>query len=69
GSTCHGGQECTIEWLDDGRSPLLTAIGLCNFGLFTGKQQLIQALPSADVATTHSLTFVPTPGAGPNSDT
>ncbi|KAF8062230.1 hypothetical protein FPV67DRAFT_1672707 [Lyophyllum atratum] len=68
GSKCHGGQTCTIEWLDDGSQPLLSAAGVCTFGLFTGKQQLVQAIAPADVSTAHSVTFKPNPAAGPNSD-
>ncbi|KAG6907791.1 hypothetical protein DXG01_007330 [Tephrocybe rancida] len=67
GSTCSGGQTCTVEWLDDGVHPLLTTAGLCTFGLYTGNLQLVQALPPTDVSTTHSITFKPNPAAGPNS--
>ncbi|RDB20507.1 hypothetical protein Hypma_012406 [Hypsizygus marmoreus] len=67
-STCHGGQNCTIDWLDDGSRPLVSAIGLCTFGLYTGKQKLVQAIPAVDVSITHSVTFMPNPAAGPNSD-
>ncbi|KAF5384105.1 hypothetical protein D9615_003345 [Tricholomella constricta] len=67
-SKCHGGKACTIEWLDDGIQPLLSAAGLCTFGLYTGKQKLVQALPPADVSLIHSVTFKPNPAAGPNSD-
>ena len=38
GSTCRGGESCTITWLDDGSRPLLSAIGVSTVGLFTGKQ-------------------------------
>lgn len=37
-SKCHGGQTCIIQWLDDGIYPLLSAIGVCTVGLFTGEQ-------------------------------
>ena len=36
GSTCHGGQECKVEWLDDGVVPLLSSIGACHVGLYNG---------------------------------
>jgi len=68
GSTCHGGQSCTVEWLDDGIRPLLTAAGICTLGLYTGDLKLVQALPPVDVSGTHSITFKPNPAAGPNSD-
>ncbi|GLB39812.1 hypothetical protein LshimejAT787_0703220 [Lyophyllum shimeji] len=68
GSKCHGGQTCTIEWLDDGIVPLLSAAGVCTFGLYHGKQKLVQAIAPADVSKTHSVTFKPAPAAGPNSN-
>ncbi|KAG6856627.1 hypothetical protein H0H87_002377 [Tephrocybe sp. NHM501043] len=67
-STCHGGQTCTIEWLDDGIHPLLSAAGFCNFGLYTGDLKLVQAISSTDVSQTRSISFKPNPAAGPNSD-
>jgi hypothetical protein len=66
---CHGGQPCSVQWLDDGQQPLLTTMGPCYVGLFTGKQQLLQQIEPVDVSTTHSLTFTPSPNAGPNSNT
>ncbi|KAG6808117.1 hypothetical protein H0H92_005324 [Tricholoma furcatifolium] len=56
-STCHGGQPCTIEWIDDGVAPLLSAAGVCTFGLYTGHMQLVQAIAPTDVSKTHSVTF------------
>lgn len=38
GSTCHGGQSCTVEWLDDGIAPLLSDLGVNTVGLYTGRQ-------------------------------
>ncbi|KAG6850609.1 hypothetical protein C0991_010244, partial [Blastosporella zonata] len=67
-STCHGGQACTIEWLDDGTRPLLAAAGLSTFGLYTADLQLVQAIPPTDVSKTRSISFKPNPAAGPNSD-
>ncbi|KDQ56634.1 hypothetical protein JAAARDRAFT_296512 [Jaapia argillacea MUCL 33604] len=67
GSTCHGGQPCTVTWLDDGELPLLTSIGACTVGLYTKDEQLLQQIEPVDVASTHSLTFTPNPEAGPNS--
>ncbi|KAK0205317.1 hypothetical protein DFS33DRAFT_1383209 [Desarmillaria ectypa] len=69
GSSCHGGQNCTVEWLDDGTWPLLSSFGVSSVGLYTGTQQLVQNLDPVDTSTTHSLTFTPIPEAGPNSDT
>ncbi|KAF8958094.1 hypothetical protein BDZ97DRAFT_1668894 [Flammula alnicola] len=69
GSTCRGGESCTITWLDDGIRPLLSAVGVSTVGLYTGKQQLVQTIPPVDVSSVHSITFKPNPSAGPNSDT
>ncbi|KAK0469183.1 uncharacterized protein EV420DRAFT_1492916 [Desarmillaria tabescens] len=69
GSSCHGGQNCTVEWLDDGTWPLLSSFGVSTVGLYTGTQQLVQTLDPVDTSATHSLTFTPIPEAGPNSDT
>ncbi|KAF8236142.1 hypothetical protein L208DRAFT_1391265 [Tricholoma matsutake] len=69
GSKCHGGQQCTIAWDEDGTRPLLPAIGICTVGIYTGKQQLVQELAPVDVSNKHSTTFIPNPHAGPNSDT
>ncbi|KAG5340236.1 hypothetical protein C0989_002468 [Termitomyces sp. Mn162] len=56
-STCHGGQRCTIQWLDDGIRPLLAAAGVCTFGLYTGTMQLVQTIPPVDVSATRSISF------------
>ncbi|KAF8814426.1 hypothetical protein BYT27DRAFT_7082292 [Phlegmacium glaucopus] len=68
GSTCQGGQPCTVTWLDDGEKPLLSAIGVSTVGLYMGMQQLVQTIAPVDVANTHSITFTPLPDAGPNFD-
>src|SRR5258705_2338351 len=38
GSVCRANQPCTVTWLDDGRAPLLSSIGVSTVGLFTGCQ-------------------------------
>ncbi|KAJ2919679.1 hypothetical protein MD484_g710, partial [Candolleomyces efflorescens] len=68
GSTCRGGQPCTVTWLDNGESPLLGAIGVTHVALYTGTLKLVQTLPPVDVSSTLSFTFTPDPAAGPNSD-
>ncbi|KAJ8515132.1 hypothetical protein ONZ45_g7411 [Pleurotus djamor] len=68
GSTCRGGQDCQLQWLDDGTSPLLSAIGSCTVGLYFGSQQLVQPLGTVDVSGRRSFTFQVNPQAGPNSD-
>ncbi|KAF8980383.1 hypothetical protein BDQ17DRAFT_1212269, partial [Cyathus striatus] len=57
GNTCHGGQPCTVEWVDDGLSPLLPAIGVCTVGLYAGQQQLVQSIEPVDVSLVRSFTF------------
>ncbi|KAG7095803.1 hypothetical protein E1B28_006503 [Marasmius oreades] len=69
GDTCHGGEECIVEWLDDGTRPLLSSIGVTTIGLYTGTQQLVQNIPAVDVSEVQSFKFTPTPEAGPDSDT
>ncbi|RXW23236.1 hypothetical protein EST38_g2649 [Candolleomyces aberdarensis] len=68
GSTCRGGQPCTVTWLDNGQTPLLSAIGVTHVALYTGTLKLVQTLPPVDVSSTLSFTFTPNPAAGPNSD-
>jgi hypothetical protein len=36
GTTCHAGEECVVQWLDDGDQPLLTAVGPSTVGLYHG---------------------------------
>ncbi|PFH50840.1 hypothetical protein AMATHDRAFT_144081 [Amanita thiersii Skay4041] len=67
GGACHGGQPCTVNWVDDGRAPLLSDIGVANIGLYTGQQQLLQTIEPVDVSKTHSFTFTPDTKVGPNS--
>ncbi|KAI0767250.1 hypothetical protein C8Q74DRAFT_1279174 [Fomes fomentarius] len=67
GSTCSGGNSCTVEWLDDGVQPLLTEISACHVGLYNGNGVLIQRIDPVDVSAQHALKFTPDPQAGPNS--
>ncbi|KAH9986281.1 hypothetical protein BJV77DRAFT_1029582 [Russula vinacea] len=69
GTVCHGGQPCLAQWLDDGQAPLLTAMGPCHVALYAGNEELIQQIEPVDVSTADSLTFTPSPKAGPNSNT
>ncbi|KAF9646055.1 hypothetical protein BDM02DRAFT_3061848, partial [Thelephora ganbajun] len=57
---CHGGQPCTISWLDDDKAPPLDAIKICYVTLYSGgqaSQRLIQEVDPVDVSTTRSLAF------------
>ncbi|KAI9567701.1 hypothetical protein HD554DRAFT_936096 [Boletus coccyginus] len=65
-SSCTGGQPCEVDWVDNGAAPLVSQIGVCEVGLYTGEYVLAQSLPSVDVSSTSSLTFTVDPAAGPN---
>ncbi|KIJ14745.1 hypothetical protein PAXINDRAFT_180915 [Paxillus involutus ATCC 200175] len=60
-TTCSAGQSCSVEWIDNGESPLLSAIAECEVGLCMGEYALAQAFPSVNVATSSSFTFTPSP--------
>ncbi|KAG1803869.1 uncharacterized protein HD556DRAFT_1330718 [Suillus plorans] len=60
-TVCQAGQPCSVEWVDDGQSPLLSDIGECTVGLYNGEMVLTQSLPSVNVASAHSFTFTPSP--------
>jgi len=66
--SCTAGQDCTVQWLDDGRRPLLGSIGACTVGLYHGDFQLVQTIEPVNPATVHSLIFQPDATAGPVSD-
>ncbi|KAF7439957.1 hypothetical protein PC9H_000294 [Pleurotus ostreatus] len=68
GSTCRGGEECTLQWMDDGQSPLLSAFGPSTAGLYTGQMKLVQPLGDVDTSGSRSFTFTVDPRAGPNSN-
>ena len=36
GSICRANKPCTVTWLDDGRAPLLSSIGVSTVGLYKG---------------------------------
>ncbi|KAG2081506.1 hypothetical protein BD769DRAFT_742537 [Suillus cothurnatus] len=61
-----GGQSYEVDWVDDGQSPLLSAIGECNVALYNSDDVLVQSLPSVNVADATSLSFTPNPSAGGN---
>ncbi|KAH7912840.1 hypothetical protein BJ138DRAFT_1111952 [Hygrophoropsis aurantiaca] len=65
-TTCHGGQACTVQWVDNGETPLLSSIGECTVGLYNGELALVQSLQSVDVSTSQSFQFTPNPSAGAN---
>jgi hypothetical protein len=37
-SSCQASKPCTVQWLDDGLAPLLSDIGVCSVGLYTGRE-------------------------------
>ncbi|KAI6141804.1 hypothetical protein BKA82DRAFT_4198255 [Pisolithus tinctorius] len=65
-TVCTGGQSCEVDWVDNGESPLLSDIGECTVGLYSGEMALVQSLPSVDVSSTSTFSFTPNPSAGPN---
>ncbi|KAI5998936.1 hypothetical protein F5J12DRAFT_848394 [Pisolithus orientalis] len=65
-TVCTGGQSCEVDWVDNGESPLLSDIGECTVGLYSGEMAFVQSLPSVDVSSTSTLSFTPNPSAGPN---
>ncbi|KAI0826121.1 hypothetical protein BC629DRAFT_1718865 [Irpex lacteus] len=67
-TTCTGGKQCTVTWVDDGVAPTLGAIGSCYVGLYNNNGVLVQQIEPVDVASVHSLTFTLDPKAGPNSN-
>ncbi|TFK53037.1 hypothetical protein OE88DRAFT_1334691 [Heliocybe sulcata] len=68
GSTCHAGQPCTVTWLDNGEVPLLSSLGACTVGLYTGSDELLQEIEPVNPASTLSLQFTPNAAVGPNGD-
>jgi hypothetical protein len=54
---CQAGRKCLVEWLDDGRVPLLTSMGASTVGLYHDDQRLVQQITPVDVSAVHSLEF------------
>ncbi|KAJ3538532.1 hypothetical protein NM688_g6507 [Phlebia brevispora] len=48
-TTCHAGQPCSVQWLDDGSAPLLTSIGPCLVGLYNGQGADPSSGPDSDL--------------------
>lgn len=67
-TTCQAGQPCNIAWSDDGNSPALANIGLCDLGLFVGsvsQQVQVQHISDGiDVSKNAQLAFTPEANAG-----
>ncbi|KAI0088270.1 hypothetical protein BDY19DRAFT_189303 [Irpex rosettiformis] len=66
-TTCTGGKQCEVDWVDDGTAPFVSDIGPCYVGLYNGNGVLVQQIEPVDVASVHSLTFTPDSKAGPIS--
>jgi hypothetical protein len=66
------GQDATITWQDDGKSPSLKDFGPAKISIYAGnsiQQTSLKTLSeSTDVSTTSSLTFKPDASIGPNSN-
>jgi len=71
GTTFTAGQNATITWQDDGKSPTLQAFGPSKVSVYVGNAidqtsvQLIVA--SVDVSTTSTIDFIPNASIGPSS--
>ncbi|KIP09960.1 hypothetical protein PHLGIDRAFT_28772 [Phlebiopsis gigantea 11061_1 CR5-6] len=66
-TTCHGGQDCLVQWEDNGAAPFLSTIGPCFVGLYNGNGVLVQQIEPVDVSSVRSLNFTPDPSAGPDT--
>lgn len=70
-STFTGGQQATISWQDDGKTPALKDFGPAKVSIYAGnaqQQTLLQTIiASVDVSTTQSIQFTPDSSIGPNS--
>ena len=70
-TTFTGGQQATISWQDDGKTPSLASFGLASVSIYVGnalQQTSLQTIvPSVNVSTTASIQFTPDPKIGPNS--
>jgi len=65
------GQPFTITWIDDGKTPNLTAFGPCTVGLYVGsvtQQTQLQSIGNVDVSTVAQLSWTPDATVGPNFD-
>lgn len=65
-----GGQSATIQWMDDGKPPLLSAYGPSILSIYTGNAQQQTSLqtinPSIDPNAANSFPFTVDPTIGPN---
>ncbi|GJE86328.1 hypothetical protein PsYK624_024080 [Phanerochaete sordida] len=66
------GQQQTIQWMDDGKTPSLQQFGASKVSIYAGnvnqQTELQQIVPSVDVSTTGSIAFTPDATIGPNGD-
>ncbi|KAF8581226.1 hypothetical protein K439DRAFT_1354734 [Ramaria rubella] len=67
----QGGQNMTLQWMDDGAAPSLADIGPCEIGLYSGnmeQQTELQSIaPSVNVSTQMIQSFIINSTIGPNS--
>jgi len=74
GTTCTGGQVCSVTWNDNRQGVSLAQQGNCTVALYTGgaqQQTFLQpiAYPNAiNVSTIQTIQFTVDPTVGPNSD-
>ncbi|KAI0032080.1 hypothetical protein K488DRAFT_16760, partial [Vararia minispora EC-137] len=64
------GSPVTVQWQDDGSTPLLSSIGVCQLGIFTGnqiQQTELQQVGTLDVSVNNSITFQINTNIGPSN--
>ncbi|KAI0827283.1 hypothetical protein BC628DRAFT_1368658 [Trametes gibbosa] len=69
-TTWTAGQQATISWQDDGKSPSLADLGSCKVSLYVGSQTqqtlVQQVVTDVNVGTTNSIVFTPDASVGEN---
>ncbi|KAF8323994.1 hypothetical protein DL93DRAFT_66599 [Clavulina sp. PMI_390] len=68
---CSAETACQVAWNDDGTTPALGTIGICDVGLYVGNQYtqfLLQDLGNLNIASQATASFLPNPAVGGNSN-
>jgi len=70
-TTFNGGTRAEVTWIDDGRSPSLTAFGDASLSIYVGnaqQQTLLQTIvPKVNVGNVSAVQFIVDASIGPNS--
>lgn len=70
GTTWTVGTPVEVKWQDDGSTPSLANIGVCDVAIYTGnqfQQTLLQDIGTLDVSVNNTIQFQVTPNIGPSS--